>query len=241
MKNFLCFIALMLLAFLSMGDSDTSHNPEEAIATNGTNRSVTINLTDMTFENYTRYDPKVLSNPWFIMFYAPWCPHCNRLKPIWEEVALLFEGEINFAFLDADSNPRTKNKFRVKGYPTIYFLHENKTRKYEGFRNKENITFFAYEGWKHVPAEDMPSGEEEPMSPLLMGVLATFMIFVLVAMGLLVWTIAKDDATPNYTKETDPKKVDKDNKPLIQEEINPLDRDSSIESIESLKDVKKNQ
>jgi thioredoxin-like negative regulator of GroEL len=50
-----------------------------------TSKFVTV-LTNENFDNVTcaKDASKV---PWFIMFYAPWCPHCNRLMPTWAQAA----------------------------------------------------------------------------------------------------------------------------------------------------------
>ena len=38
--------------------------------------------------------------PWFIKFFAPWCPHCQHLKPTWEELHLKLFLELNVATVD---------------------------------------------------------------------------------------------------------------------------------------------
>lgn len=34
------------------------------------------------------------------MFYASWCPHCKRIIPVWEELALNFEGKVKIGALE---------------------------------------------------------------------------------------------------------------------------------------------
>ena len=43
--------------------------------------SEVVHLTDDTFDSFMADNPSVL-----IMFYAPWCGHCQMMEPDWEEV-----------------------------------------------------------------------------------------------------------------------------------------------------------
>lgn len=38
---------------------------------------------------------------WLLEFYAPWCGHCKRLEPIYEEVATLLQGDVHVGKVDA--------------------------------------------------------------------------------------------------------------------------------------------
>ena len=66
--------------------------------------------------------------PWFIKFYAPWCGHCKKLAPTWEEFHQKHGSEINVAKVDCtneDSNELCA-QFGIRGYPTLMFLKEGK-------------------------------------------------------------------------------------------------------------------
>jgi thiol-disulfide isomerase/thioredoxin len=42
----------------------------------------------------------LLQGIWLVKFYAPWCGHCKRLAPTWEELATKAKGSFNVAKLD---------------------------------------------------------------------------------------------------------------------------------------------
>lgn len=43
--------------------------------------------------------------PWFIKFYAPWCPHCKNLAPTWTEMASQLRGQVNVGEVNCDALP----------------------------------------------------------------------------------------------------------------------------------------
>lgn len=86
------------------------------------------------------FDELVLNNKKdvFIEFYAPWCGHCKKLSPIYEELGKALENEpnIDIVKMDATANDVT-GPFVVHGFPTLYFLSSSSKvpKKYEGGRD----------------------------------------------------------------------------------------------------------
>jgi thiol-disulfide isomerase/thioredoxin len=57
------------------------------------------------------------------LFAADWCPHCVNYKPTWkkiqEEAKSANEKRIRFVTVDCTENNPYKEKFDIKGYPTV--------------------------------------------------------------------------------------------------------------------------
>ena len=61
------------------------------------------------------------NNEWMIEFYAPWCPACNRLKPIWDQFSSKAkELNIKIGAIDLTKYPSLSGLFSVTSLPTIY-------------------------------------------------------------------------------------------------------------------------
>jgi len=84
----------------------------------------------------------------FVEFYAPWCGHCKKLAPVWEELAETFEGveHVKIAKIDATANNLPKN-INVRGYPTLIFFPANNKAgvPFNGERDLQSMTKFVIE------------------------------------------------------------------------------------------------
>lgn len=66
-----------------------------------------------------------LSKDIFVEYFAPWCGHCKKLAPIWEELAGLFKNtDVLIADVDHTLND-VDTPFVIEGYPTIIFYPAN--------------------------------------------------------------------------------------------------------------------
>jgi len=83
--------------------------------------------------------------PTLVMFYAPWCGHCKRIKPEYAVAATELKGKAILAAIDTTAaNSRGSGmRYNITGYPTIKYF-ENGEFKFEyGFeRNKKGILDF---------------------------------------------------------------------------------------------------
>jgi protein disulfide-isomerase A1 len=77
-----------------------------------------------------------------VEFYAPWCGHCKKLAPIYDEVAEKLAHNKNLIIAKMDSTANETDKVSIQGFPTIKFWPAgNKERplEFEGERTVEGF------------------------------------------------------------------------------------------------------
>jgi len=75
------------------------------------------NLTPYSFQHNVLSSSK----PWLVEFYAPWCGHCTRFAPQYEQVALTLKGKVKVGKVNCDKYSGMCNRAAITGYPTIRF------------------------------------------------------------------------------------------------------------------------
>lgn len=84
-----------------------------------------------------------------IEFYAPWCGHCQKLAPVWEELGDKLKNEpVDIVKIDATANDWPKSQYDVSGFPTIYWKFADNTKKpvrYNGGRALEDFIKYVSE------------------------------------------------------------------------------------------------
>jgi len=95
----------------------------------------------------------------FVEFYAPWCGHCKKLAPIWDELATTFKDadHIRIAKIDATANTVPKN-VNVRGYPTLIMFPANNKKTgvtFNGERDLAALTKFVKEQSTQQIKEDL--------------------------------------------------------------------------------------
>jgi len=122
-----------------LGNEVADEKPAEAASAEATVENGLHILTEGSFAK------TVASGDTFIKFYAPWCGHCQKLAPTWDELAKKFEKDetVKVAKLDCTQAQSVCQENDVKGYPTLaYFRNGRKVENYKGARNMDDLADF---------------------------------------------------------------------------------------------------
>ncbi|XP_012262302.1 thioredoxin-related transmembrane protein 1-like [Athalia rosae] len=86
---------------------------------------------------------QILVGEWMVEFYAPWCPACKALEPVWESFALR-QGHLGISVgkVDVTNSPGLSGRFMVTALPTIYHAKDGIFRQYKSPRDKESLVAF---------------------------------------------------------------------------------------------------
>ena len=101
------------------------------------------NLVTIVVKNYTEVLEK--SKPILVLFYAPWCGHCQAFAPEYSKIADKFSKDnsnLTVAIMDATENQEFSMKLGIEGFPTLRLFEGNETYEYEGERSMESIGRF---------------------------------------------------------------------------------------------------
>eukprot|EP00344_Euplotes_crassus_P009841 CAMPEP_0196999938 /NCGR_PEP_ID=MMETSP1380-20130617/5017_1 /TAXON_ID=5936 /ORGANISM="Euplotes crassus, Strain CT5" /LENGTH=196 /DNA_ID=CAMNT_0042417063 /DNA_START=1 /DNA_END=588 /DNA_ORIENTATION=- len=140
--GYLLNILLCLLVATSLAEDDLSFEDGDGA------QILPIELTDETFEHLTQAATGATTGDWFVKFYAPWCGHCQKLAPTWDELAVRLDKKINIAKINVDDSPNTAERFNIRGFPTLLFFKRGKVYKYTDHdRSVEALAAFTEGGY----------------------------------------------------------------------------------------------
>jgi len=108
-------------------------------------------VVELTTDNF---DSLTSNGGWFIKFYAPWCGHCKKLAPIWQELSLGTNS--NIASVDCTHYSALCTAFSVRGFPTLKYLNNGRQYLYKGGRDINKFVEFLEGGYLQTESELIP-------------------------------------------------------------------------------------
>lgn len=160
------FCAFIMVSFITSSKIEKENliiNNIENQTFRDTNSSISyvINLNEDEFPSFN-----ATNHFYFLVFYASWCSHCKKLKPVYEKAAKrAFESgsPIKYVAIEATENQKLSDQFRVRGYPTMWFINNKKISKQEylGQKTEDAFNYFAENQIKEfiINKVDLPTGD----------------------------------------------------------------------------------
>ena len=113
--------------------------------------------TPVTLLDSTNFDKEVIESNdiWLILFYAPWCGHCQAFSPEYEKAAKAAKGIFKIGAVDADKEKSLGGRYDIRGFPTVKFFGADKSKpeEYNSARKAESVIDFMIEKAKSIMNE----------------------------------------------------------------------------------------
>ncbi len=77
---------------------------------------------DSTFEQDISFTDAAV----IVDFWAEWCGPCKQIGPILEEISVEKQDTLKVLKLNIDENPKTPQRYGVRGIPTLMLFKEGK-------------------------------------------------------------------------------------------------------------------
>ncbi|GMH92024.1 hypothetical protein TrVE_jg2769 [Triparma verrucosa] len=117
--------------------------------------SEVVELTSKTFGAVNK------EGDWLLKFYAPWCGHCKRLEPTYNEVSeRLKDSKTKVGKIDGSSERSLAAIFSITGFPSLFYVAPDgqTVYKYKGSRTAEALVGYVQDGYKSDEALSFWSG-----------------------------------------------------------------------------------
>ena len=73
-----------------------------------------------------RFRQAVDAGPVLVDFWAPWCVHCRRLDPVFQEIAGDYAGRLQAGPVNIDDLPQLAAEYHVNVIPTLVLFRDGR-------------------------------------------------------------------------------------------------------------------
>lgn len=88
------------------------------------------------------FEEEVLNSaiPVLVDFWASWCPPCELIAPIIEEIAQEYQGRLKVCKFDVEKGNKTPSKYGIMSIPTIFLFKDGEVKEQiVGYVPKQHI------------------------------------------------------------------------------------------------------